>query len=177
METIYAESLWNLLSLRRVVLLTEHGQDPFSRLPDQYRTPIEIDSNSSTTSSSSTSDSDSETASSTRKEDDQDRCAIDHIRKHKRYPNTENLFNLLDFLYKFITYKLVPTSEEASDETNFNIENNLVDFLGADSIELLGGGGMISTFELAEFNLENIKLKHIHHVWRYLIGIYSEVRN
>ena len=35
------QSLWNLLSLKRLILLTEHGQDGFDKIDDQYKVMIE----------------------------------------------------------------------------------------------------------------------------------------
>ena len=33
----YLKSLWNLLNMRKAILLTEHGQDPFDELSDDYK--------------------------------------------------------------------------------------------------------------------------------------------
>ncbi len=33
----YLKSLWNLLNMRKAILLTEHGQDPFDELSDEYK--------------------------------------------------------------------------------------------------------------------------------------------
>ena len=35
------QSLWNLLSLKRLILLTEHGQDGFDKIDVQYKVMIE----------------------------------------------------------------------------------------------------------------------------------------
>lgn len=180
-----------------MILLTEHGQDPFSQLGNQYRERFELAVDSSCASdqapTSSSSDSDSESKSSDDDcDDDEHTRVVEYIRKHKRYPNTENLFNLLDFLYKLIVYKLVPTSETPvtaggdsgghnadADETPFNVENDLVDFLQSDSVDLLGyrdrDGAAPASFRLIEFNLEKVKLKHIYQVWKCLVKIFGEI--
>ena len=37
----YLKSLWNLLNMRKAILLTEHGQDPFDELSDDYKEQID----------------------------------------------------------------------------------------------------------------------------------------
>jgi hypothetical protein len=37
LEMSYLESLWNLLNLRKSILLTEHGQVPFDQLDEEYK--------------------------------------------------------------------------------------------------------------------------------------------
>ena len=41
------QSLLNLLNLKRVILLTEHGQDAFDRLSDQYKVSLETETSES----------------------------------------------------------------------------------------------------------------------------------
>lgn len=168
LETVYLESLWNLLSLRRVILLTEHNQDPFDQLDETYRVQIRLE------------DIDSQSSNNdelTAKEIEQ--LVIDHIKKKKNVPNLENLSNLLDFIYKFIIYKLIPLSTEnnGDDDENqtFNGDHEIVYFLNAESIEISSTRSI--EFNLDEFNLENIRLKNVHQLWRCFVKIFLDIRN
>jgi len=163
LETIYLESLWNVLSLRRVILLTEHGQDPFDQLSESYRAAIQLE--------------DIGKSSNDLTPQEIEKHVIEYIKTNKRYPNLENLFNLLDFLYKFIVYKLIPSSQSSNADDDFqayNKENEIKYFLSPDSIEILGSN---LEFELKEFNLENIRLKNIYQLWRCFVKLFLDVKN
>ena len=167
LETIYLESLWNLLSLRRVILLTEHNQDPFDQLDETYRVQISLED----------IDTQSNNDDLTAKEIEQ--LVIDHIKKKKNVPNLENLSNLLDFIYKFIVYKLIPLSTEnnSDDDENqtFNGEHEIIHFLNTESMEISSTRSI--EFNLDEFNLENIRLKNVHQLWRCFVKIFLDIRN
>ena len=76
------QSLWNLLSFKRVLLLTQHGQDPFGQLDDSYKEELDI----------------------TQQQLRDQICPIRQIF------STEHLFHLLNLLYKLIVFKLMNSS-------------------------------------------------------------------
>lgn len=141
--------------------MTEHGQDPFDQLPELYRTAITLEDLGETENDLTA--------------EEIERRVINYIQKNKRYPNLENLFNLLGFLYKFIVYKLIPLNQnlEASEQA-FNPENELHLFLGPDSVEMLASN---PEFDLKAFNMNNIRLKNIHQMWRFLVRIFLNIKS
>ena len=93
------KSLWNLLSFRRILLLTHHGQDAIDKLDDRFKEKIQIT------------------------EDDNDKQLKEQILAGKNCVNSINLFNILNLLYKLIVYKLIPESE-ASNNTDTDQANS-----------------------------------------------------
>ena len=93
------KSLWNLLSFRRILLLTHHGQDAIDKLDDRFKEKIQIT------------------------EDDNDKQLKEQILAGKSCVNSINLFNILNLLYKLIVYKLIPESE-ASNNTDTDQANS-----------------------------------------------------
>ena len=93
------KSLWNLLSFRRKLLLTHHGQDAIDKLDDRFKEKIQIT------------------------EDDNDKQLKEQILAGKSCVNSINLFNILNLLYKLIVYKLIPESE-ASNNTDTDQANS-----------------------------------------------------
>lgn len=159
------------MNLRRVILLTEHNQDPFDQLDEIYRVQIRLED----ITDSQQSNNDELTA----KEIEQ--LVIDHIKKKKNVPNLENLSNLLDFIYKFIVYKLIrsPSSTENNgddgENQTFNGEHEIVHFLNAESMEISSTRSI--EFNLDEFNLEKIRLKNVHQLWQCFVKIFLDIRN
>lgn len=150
---IYLKSLWNLLSFRRVLLLTYHGQDAIDQLDEKYKENIKLD----------------------RANDDKEIKNI--ILSGKQCVSIINLFNILLNLYKFIVYKLTSStlnrSNQEEEEEKFNIEMEINDLLS-----LLETYSQDEEHEasvnLNEYNLKSIKLKNIYHVWKLFVSIYFE---
>ncbi len=88
------KSLWNLLSFKRAALLTQHGQDPFSQLNEQYKEPISLESGNQY----------------------QVLCPDQSI-------SAAHLFHMLNLVYRIITFKLTvivqgEAKEDLSPEMN-----------------------------------------------------------
>lgn len=159
LETKYLQSLWNLLSLRHVLLLTEHGYDPFDKLSDSYRDIPKLEELGISSENINTGI---------------DKLIIKRIRQDKKYLNISNLYNLLDFLYKFIVYKLIPASEMQKEEEDMEFPPHLciLDFLTPGAVEDIDNH---FDLEFNECNLNNILLKHIYQLWKYLVKIYNDI--
>ncbi len=137
---MYLQSLWNLLNLRKAILLTEHGQDPFDELDDSFKESI--------------------------KQDD-----INNLIS-KCYFKEEYIFNILELMYKLINQQLIASNQNEDDKISneINLEdilNELIDEENAHNDKVY----------FKKFNLEDIKLKHVYHMWKLLVGIYSEKKN
>lgn len=165
LQTVYLESLWNLLSLKHVLLLTEHGQDPFDRLQDDYRDFLDLN--------------DFGIISEGKEVEEINKLIMERIRNGKKYLNVNNMHNLLDFLYKFIVYKLIPASEmqsEARGDEDVQFDGSLLilHLLTPDAVEDLE-----NHFELEfnDCNLDNFRLKHIYQLWKFLVKIYLEIKS
>lgn len=160
------ESLWNLLNLRRAILLTEHGQDPFDQLDERYRVNISTASLITLKHKILRTNVDS--------------LIVEKIKNNRAYVDLSNLHNLIDFVYRFILLKLM-SNENDKRESNSNDEENEMNS-NIDIAHILSAYddysdefGALSEFTINEFNVENIKLENIHHFWKLLIKIYSNV--
>lgn len=164
METNCLESLWNLLNLRRFFILTEHGQDPFDELDEIYRVKLEwIDMSAISCDNNEMS------------EEDNDLKLTELIRKNKRFVKMENLYNLLDFIYKFIIYELIPLQQNENIDGENQAINPEFDIEYILNPDLLTKLNTILEFDLNVFNLANIKLKNIFHLWMLFIKIYLDI--
>jgi len=93
-------SLWNLLSFQRVLLLTEHGQDPFNHLSEEFKLEIQFE--------------------------DTTTCLEKIVFQSNRGKNPTNLFHLLNMVYKLIIYKL-SSNEQSLEYVEYGIEELLND--------------------------------------------------
>jgi hypothetical protein len=103
-------SLWNLLSFQRVLLLTEHGQDPFSQLSEEFKSEIERDETAAT--------------------------LEDAVFESNRGKNLVNLFHLLNTVYKLIISKLT-LNEQSLEYVEYGIEDMLGEYV-EDGVDLTG---------------------------------------
>lgn len=140
------KSLWNLLSFRRILLLTHHGQDAIDKLDDRFKEKIQIT------------------------EDDNDKQLKEQILAGKICVNSINLFNILNLLYKLIVYKLIPESE-ASNNTDTD-QANRIGIEISDLIQELFEQTITDTqniethIDLTEYYLKALKAKHAYHDWK-----------
>ena len=153
LEVTYLHSLWNLLSLRRVVLLSEHGQDPFDQLNDAFK--VNLTNQGS--------------------EEDSDEFFMSQISKGKRFVNLTNLFSLLNVVYKFIVFKLVFIAEnEEADLAEMSMSDVLTEILDE---PIFGKTSDDERIDLNEYNFADIKVKHVAHLWKLLVKIFSNLKN
>ena len=166
----YLQSLWNLLSLQRFILLTEHGQDPFDKLNAQYKIML---------SNSLDSDDESEYSETSSNQNDItdkalsnfERSLMEKICREKKYINTINLFNFISLLYRLIVFKLM--KQNLNDE-NYLYEVNLKEVL-VGLIEELNLETELKSEEavdLDQFDLADFKIKNIYHFWKLIISVY-----
>ncbi len=143
LEMSYLESLWNLLNLRKSILLTEHGQDPFDQLVEEYKELL-------------------------------DESCADVIGANKSFLKEETIFNVLNLIYKLITYRLIPSNNQ---EEIINVEISLQDMLDEMLSDETQSGSEAESINLTSFNLKDFKLKNVYHIWKLLIGIYLEKKS
>ena len=152
---MYLKSLWNLLSFRRVLLLTHHGQDAIDKLDDKFKEPIKIDSTT------------------------EDKDLKELILAGKGCVNSINLFNVLNLLYKLIVYKLIPETET----TNTDNETDQVNSSEIEIIDLIqelfeqtksDTKNEDEQIHLSEFHIKGLKAKNIYHVWKLFVGFYFD---
>lgn len=148
------ESLWNVLRLRQVTLLTEHRQDAFDQLDNSYRVLITVDQIGVEI---DTNDAENMNAEKT------ELLIADRIKMNKQ-PSAENLYNLLDVLYKLIVYKL--TNEGVVE--NLDPQHQIKYFLNPEYVEI---PGVKLGLDFDAFNLDNVRLENVHHLWRLLVKI------
>jgi hypothetical protein len=207
LEVTYLQSLWNSLSLRRVILLTEHGQDPFDQLSYHYRVAIDAAGDAAAaaeaTAATAVANEESEydeATMATNEANKKDARIIEKLKKHRQHINLSNLYGLLDFVYKLIVFKLIPTktvaaamnaadetmnnaagaaAEATEDETvQMNPQFEIKFVLSADSMDDddLNGTELLQ-FSLDDYDLTEIRLENVHHLWKLLIKIYLDLNN
>ncbi len=91
--------MWNLLSFKRAALLTQHGQDPFSQLNEQYKEPISLESGNQY----------------------QVLCPDQSI-------SAAHLFHMLNLIYRIITFKLTVIVQGEAKE-DFSPEMNIAEVI------------------------------------------------
>ena len=179
LEMTHLQSLWNLLSLKRVILLTEHGQDPFDKLNAKYKVPISLENETTsmdTNESEISSDSDDDKNLSKL-----DQILMEKICRDKKFINLNNMFNFINLLYKLVVCKLIRASENESDDNDglvneSNLKENLVGLMDELSIDVKSAKNE-EVLELDVFNLSGLKLKHAYHLWKLAVNIYLTKKN
>ena len=157
------ESLWQLLNLRKALLLTQHGQDSFDQLNIIYKEPIQ-------TTGFATA---STTCITNKNLTSEESNIIRDISKNKEYLKKQNLFNVLSLLHKLIVNKLIPISDFNDDENKMNPTMSLEDILTEMSDETNSLQAKSSDrIYLDEYYLRSLQLKHVCHVWKLFVCIY-----
>lgn len=151
LEIRYLESLWNLLNLRRAILLTEHRQDPFDLLDEKYRVEFGPCSH-----------------------EEADNQMVNKIKNGRKYLNSNNLYNILDYIHKLLVYKLITVTPN-NNENEFNPKIDIDCVLSEDFSEQLGTTRL--EFKLDELDLSDVKLENVHSLWTALVHIYLEEKN
>jgi hypothetical protein len=159
------------------MLLTEHGQDPFDQLNNNYKQYLY---------KSSGDDAEDEEASA-KKQVELESDLVAHICRGKKFLKASSIFNIIDIFYKFIVYKLIPTTttldnQETVDleEAAYNPEINLEDILANDEfvdqiVASMYGYSDEERADLKLFNFSDLRLKHIYHVWKIMNRVYLEI--
>ena len=173
LDVTYLQSLWNLLSLKRVILLTEHGQDPFDKLNDKYKAQIILENEDTFL--------DPYESSENKHLSKSDQILMERICRDKKFINLNNMFNFMNLLYKLVVCKLIQASANEADEDSFvndesNLKENLfglIDELNMDVKSARNG----EVLDLDALNLSGFKLKHTYHVWKLAVNIYLTKKN
>ena len=145
---IYLKSLWNLLSLRRVLLLTQYGQDAIDQLNEKFKEP---------------------------NNDYLDLAKLpDYILSGKKNVNLINHFNILNILYKLIVYKIIPEDSIISETESFeNMDTEIKDLIEELDAET-NDENSEEKIDLTSYNLKGLKIKNIWNLWKVLVSIYFE---
>ncbi len=180
MEVTYLESLWNLLSLRRVMLLTEHGQDPFDQMNDNYKQSAHKDSIDK-------SDDADDDEVLVKKHAELETNLAAHICRGKKFIKASSIFNIIDIFYKFIVYKLIPSTmsldnqegvdlNDATYSPDLDLEHILThdEFVDQLVASMHGDSDEERGADLKLFDFSKIKLKHVYHVWKLMNRVYLE---
>jgi hypothetical protein len=126
---------------------------------------------------------------------DESASATKKLQKFKDYVvqdrkiNFINLFSFLNAIYRLITYKLIKTSNIYNQSNNNN--NNAIEATQeeTDGMELYAQMDFKDfiqefsfqdilnkeTFELKEYNLQDLKVKHAFSIWKLFVFIYLEM--
>jgi hypothetical protein len=158
------------------MLFTEHGQDPFDQLDDKFKQNIE---KSLITDNPDQNESDEEQDNALI-----DSKLLDYICNGKKFIKLNNLYNILDVIYKFITYRLIPMTIQVSDknmsdenevyDAEFSIEDLLMNDEFIDHMISISSSktNIDDRIDLNLFNFRMIKLKHIYHLWKLFVQLY-----
>lgn len=142
------KSLWNLLSLRRVLLLTQHGQDAIDQLNEKFKEPNNNDYDLATLQKD--------------------------ILSGKKSVNLINHFNILSILYKLIVYKIIPEDSIISDTESFeNMDTEIKDLIEELDAET-NNENSEEKIDLSGYNLKGFKIKNVWNLWKVLVSIYFE---
>jgi hypothetical protein len=142
------KSLWNLLSLRRVLLLTQHGQDAIDQLNEKFKEPNNNDYDLAT--------------------------LQEDILSGKKSVNLINHFNILSILYKLIVYKIIPEDSIISDTESFeNMDTEIKDLIEELDAET-NNENSEEKIDLSGYNLKGFKIKNVWNLWKVLVSIYFE---
>ena len=159
----YLRSLWHLLNMRRAILLTQHGQDSFDQLNDDFKCDVDGSQFGSTQGDAA---------------DLENKLTL-HITRNRKHFGPSNLFKLLYILYQFITNKLIEESRQQSKQfevehssSEFDLNDALCEFNDELSSEQTATAEA-EMFDLGQYCFTGIQVKHIWFVWKLLVKIYS----
>jgi len=136
------------LSLRRVLLLTQHGQDAIDQLNEKFKEPNNNDYDLAT--------------------------LQEDILSGKKSVNLINHFNILSILYKLIVYKIIPEDSIISDTESFeNMDTEIKDLIEELDAET-NNENSEEKIDLSGYNLKGFKIKNVWNLWKVLVSIYFE---
>jgi hypothetical protein len=179
------QSLWNLLSLKRLILLTEHGQDGFDKIDGQYKVMIENQTedevsldqeNDASEANSTLYDKNNENSSNSKSLSNFELALIEKICKEKKFINLTNLFNFINLLYKLIVFKLM--HQNKNDENvlwEVSLKEILVGLIEEWNLDMSSKSE--EAIDLEEFDLSDFKLKNVMHLWKLVVNIYILKKN
>jgi hypothetical protein len=162
LEVVYLESLWNILSLKRVVLLTQFGQDPFDEISDTYRVKISLNNDENEPIIYDPDDNDHKI---------NDEIITRQILKGKKVANLSNLLNFLHYLYHLVNFKLTINNNNNSDDFNYNlidVKDIIQQIVEEDDLKQSE-----NTFSFDEYDLKDIKCQNICHLWNLMVTLYK----
>ncbi len=136
------------MSLRRVLLLTQHGQDAIDQLNEKFKEPNNNDYDLAT--------------------------LQEDILSGKKSVNLINHFNILSILYKLIVYKIIPEDSIISDTESFeNMDTEIKDLIEELDAET-NNENSEEKIDLSGYNLKGFKIKNVWNLWKVLVSIYFE---
>jgi hypothetical protein len=158
------------------MLLTEHGQDPFDQLNDNYK---QFAHNGSI--DTAANDEEKEEALVQKHAELEVNLAA-RICRGKKFIKASSTFNMIDIFYKFIVYKLIPSTvlldnQETVDlnDAAYTPELDLEQILANDEfVSSMYGDSDEERADLKLFDFSDIKLKHVYHVWKLMNRVYLE---
>ena len=172
------------------MLLTEHGQDPFDQLKEIYKQNIEFYFENKNLVQRTDDEENSSQEGNQKQKMELESKLIEHICNGKAFIKLNSLFNFLDVLYKFIVYKLIPSTtlwdnnnqQGLDTDTIYNSELSLDDVISNDEffdqiVSVDCEDENVKRLDLGLFNLSQIKLKNVYHVWKLLNRIYLKIKN
>ena len=157
LEVVYLRSLWELLNFRRVVLLTEHGHDPFDQLSDAFKS-TEFARPGQTGS------------------DDWEAWLTSELIGSRRSVNSSILFEHLSLIYHLIAYKLVgetlrQNDAEIHDSAQQNLKDVLIQYF--EDVKAMRPNDEASSLNTSKLNYNAFKLAHVFAVWKALVRLYT----
>ncbi len=175
LSIVYLKSLWDLLNIRRAILLTEHGQDPFDQLNESFKYQIRADDDFSSDDESKAETSDSQESDEKEREMKINEKLIKKLVNGKIFLNLNNLFRILRLLYKFIVHKLYFLNETNVQEyTELRLESTLQELIEEEQEE--NEVNKEEKVQLKDFDLRNFQVKNTFHLWKLFTKVYLESR-
>ena len=155
LEVVYLRSLWELLNFRRVVLLTEHGHDPFDQLSDLFKS----------------TDYGAAPAGPDQASDDVDNWLVNELSGSRRSINSSVLFDHLSLIYHLIANKLTRQEPaEAQDLAQQNLKDVLMVYFEEVKAMRPNEDASLNTTKL---NSSTFKVAHVFGVWKALVRLYT----
>ena len=175
LEVVYLQSTWNLLSLKRVLLLTEHGQDPFDQLSATFKADLDMDEFIARLKENEVDLPIIKDNKQAKVAKNHETILMDFITQGRRHFNKIQLFNILALFYHYITYKLINEKpSEESDEAQAG-EHSLHDVLQEFNDEMFGNENE-QNVDFEKYDFRFMKVKHVINIWKLLVKAYcSEI--
>jgi hypothetical protein len=184
LEVVYLQSLWNILSLKRVILLTQFGQNPFDKIKNNYRVLITICKADGQLQISEDHNNDKYFYNPDNEDyTKDDKTITTFILEGKKIANSSNLLNFLHHIYHLINFKLIPNKDRqiADDDDDFDYSFMNIHDVISEQIEMSYNSDNNNVnqniFSINEYNLTNIKVKHVYHLWNIMVDLYLNSTN